>query len=583
MNITKQIRNNVLEASQNKGFFLTIIICISFLFSFYWVQILNPNTYMFSEVGDGVKTYYNLQWHNKYDTSYLQLNSMNYPFGESLLNEDSLPFINNSLKLVSNIFPSIANYSVGILNSLYFLFLFFGVIFLYLILIKLSVSYYFSALAANAIAFLSSQTLLLNPAGHYALTFVCFFPLGWYLLIRYLEGYNPMKFSILIAVNIFFWSFCHVYLGFALLLFMICFYFFKFIFDNNWYFNKKRTSLHILIQILVPTLAVLLLVKLTDNHPDRIDMPFILSYRATWSNIFLSDISPLQHFYKVFFDLSKIHEVKWGKTGNYIGFSSTIALIILLFFAIKHLLTKNIRSTWKYIDNQQFIFFIASIVVLLYSMAIPIKYLSEKVLNSLPLIKQFSSLGRLAWVFYYVLTILSVSFLYKILHNKKWGKLVLFLIISLYIIESIPYHSRISKSTKMQKNFFVNTHLDKDQKILSQISCKQFQAILPLPKFFKYNIPFSTSHNDEIINAAFISSIYSGLPLISVYLSRPSVSEALKTFKLTMPGKYQYENKTIMSDDRNIAIVICNNYMNKLNENELNIVSKSDLLMQSNT
>ncbi|MFT7545650.1 MAG: hypothetical protein ACI8YO_002437, partial [Gammaproteobacteria bacterium] len=101
---------------------------------------------MFSDTDDGLKTYYNFQWHVNHDNSYVHLDNMNYPYGEFMLYEDSMPFYSTITKLISEVFPGIGNYSVGIINLFFFLSLLIGAIFIFLILEYFLVSHYLASI-----------------------------------------------------------------------------------------------------------------------------------------------------------------------------------------------------------------------------------------------------------------------------------------------------------------------------------------------------------------------------------------------------------------------------------------------------
>jgi hypothetical protein len=75
--------------------------------------MLHPNEYVFTSANDGLKTYYNFAWHGYHDTSFLELNGMNYPYGEFILFEDSLPLFSTVKKLLSFCYPKIADLVVG--------------------------------------------------------------------------------------------------------------------------------------------------------------------------------------------------------------------------------------------------------------------------------------------------------------------------------------------------------------------------------------------------------------------------------------------------------------------------------------
>jgi len=134
------------------GFFLTVLILFTFLNIFYSKILYSPNDYMFSNSGDGLKNYFSFKYHIDNDSTYMNSNAMNYPYGELITFMDGQPVVTNTIKAISSIFPKITNYSVGIINFMMIISFLFCGIFLYLIFQIYKINPMFSAVAAAAIA-----------------------------------------------------------------------------------------------------------------------------------------------------------------------------------------------------------------------------------------------------------------------------------------------------------------------------------------------------------------------------------------------------------------------------------------------
>ncbi len=104
--------------SRFKGALVAVGITFCFLLFFYSKFIFTPNQYLFSSTGDGAKAYYVYAYHIKYDTSYHQLQGMNYPFGQTYIYTDGQPAIANIVKAVCEVFPAVEYYSIGLYNAL---------------------------------------------------------------------------------------------------------------------------------------------------------------------------------------------------------------------------------------------------------------------------------------------------------------------------------------------------------------------------------------------------------------------------------------------------------------------------------
>jgi len=559
--------------NKKKGLILSILINVSFLLFFYHANIFHPNKYLFSNHDDGLKTYYNFVWHQN-DNSLLELNSTNYPYGEFILYEGSSPFFNNLKNIIFKVIPSLNDYSVAILNLIVFLSYLCGVSFLYLIFIRFALPYYLSAISANAVILLSSQILLLNPAGHFWLSLVCYFPIGWFLLIKYFESNRKIKWSLLISLNIFIWAFIHVYLSNTLIFFVAGVHLFKLIFNGKSYFNKQLL-LHIFIQIFLPVILVITAYKTLDTHTDRIDMPFLIEHIATFYSVFLSEHTPLKSIYSLFFDLNKIYEYRWGEKGNYVGLIVNLSIITFVITTIILFVKRKIKVLQEFLPLQYYPYLLASILLLLLSMLIPIRLLPMDFINMLPLIKQFSGVGRFAWGFYYVVAVLSFIFIYNLLSKVRYGTIVFYILLIISFTEAVSYHSIVSKRIKIHKNPFSINHIRESEKILTKIDKNEFQAILPLPYYFKYNLPFKGSNFDNSIYASLVASTYSKLPIFSVFLSRPSVSEALSIYKMLMPVTYQKPIKQVVENGKDLAVIVYNKDTSLLSFNEKILLKKA--------
>ncbi|MFA6402578.1 MAG: hypothetical protein WCX31_13305 [Salinivirgaceae bacterium] len=563
---------------ETKGILVSILIAFIFLSFFYPSYLFHPNKYLFSAENDGLKTYYNFIYHGKHDSSVFSFQGMSHPYGEFLLFEDSLPILNIANQAVARIWPGVSDYSVGIINLLILLSYVVGAVFLTLIFIRLTLPFIAAAFAGNAIIFLSSQVLLINPAGHFGLAFVCFFPMGWYLVIKQFDHPTENKWPIIIALTIIFWTFIHVYLGFILLFFIVSVNLFIACFDwKNYWKNSSRIT-YLVVQLIVPISVIAILYLSNDPHPNRIDMPFITDHRASFHSVFLPNHSLTKPIYNAVFNTGIQNEQRWGQIGNYIGMVSNAALVIFLFMSGYYLLKKK-NSTLKTlfpIQIQAFAF--AAVLLLLFSMAIPLKYLPNHLINSIPLIKQFSALGRFAWGFYYVIATLSIYYFFKLVYHLKGGKLVFTFLICLIYFEAIPSHLLVSKNCKKSPNAFNQKYIAKEQLNITQIDTQLFQAILPIPTYFKFNLPFGSSNSDRSIYGSLVSSAHTGLPILSTYLSRPSVSESLDIYKMFIQWPYNRVIQPLVDNGKDIAVIVHGTDLEVLSVQEKEIISKCTLL-----
>lgn len=81
--------------------------------------MLNPNSFLLTKQGDGLKNYYTTSYYIKYNKG-LSSSAMNYPFGEHVIYTDNQPFIGIILSLIDKNISPIHDYSIGIIHYLFF-------------------------------------------------------------------------------------------------------------------------------------------------------------------------------------------------------------------------------------------------------------------------------------------------------------------------------------------------------------------------------------------------------------------------------------------------------------------------------
>src|SRR3989339_149691 len=576
------MKRSILNNHQAFGIILSILLSSFYILVFYHSVVFHPNRYLFTNEGDGLKTYYNMQWHGSHVEQIMEFKGMSYPYGECLIFEDSLPIYSIAIQQLASVFPQLNKNIIGILNLLLLISMVAGAVFMFLVLYHFSVPFYLAVLSGCAIVFLSSQTLLLSPVGHLGLAMVCFFPMGWYLLIKYNQDKNTYRWSILIAINVLFWTFIHVYLGLILLIFTTAVHFSQFIFNKKERVLYQRKWFLLGIQVVVPILIILSLFHIFDTHPDRIDMPFLDTYRASFQSVFLPVKSLFAPFYDLFFDFNPGSGLRWNNIGNYVGIVSNLAVVGFLSLSCYYLVVKKSQRIKRFFLLGFHNYFFGGIVLLLFAMAVPLRFLPEKMLTYIPLIKQFSALGRFAWGFYYVIAVFAIIFFVQISYKQSFGRILVFILIGFIFVESYSIHQNISKRVSVHPNVFCPELLPDQQQNLMLPDTATFQAILPLPYYFKFNLPFGSARSDKAIYGSMVSSIYSGLPIMSTYLSRPSITESLSIFKMVMPPPYKKAIPEIVKNDKNIAIIVHSSDTALLNGNEKLVIQHAKLWNASN-
>jgi len=528
------------ELTPKQAVFLLLLLSCGLVACLYFDILFRLNDALFYTKGDGLKNYFNFLYHIKWDPQYSTFSGMNYPYGETIFMVDVHPLYANVLKFVSEYIFDINPYAVGILNFTMLASIPVTAIFLYLILERYGVSPLLSILGALAITFLASNALLWRH-GHYALSYACFFPIAWYLLLKYQDSRRKVFLSVVILLHTLFWFYIHNYLGLIILGFTTAYHVFNALF--KWSIPKGMVQA-ILIQVILPTLVVYSVIAISDDHPGRISMPFQADHAASFYTIFLTQNTFAKDLYEFLFDLSPMNSQPWSVVGTYIGLATNLVLIA----AMVYLLNQLIRRRKVKGSSTNLAFLASSIAVLLFSMGIPFRYDLEFLLPDL--LKQFIGLGRFGWPFYFVITVFTLVFVLRF----KRG-VILFCIASLLqLSEGIYMHYHLNKSISDQANLFQSqaNSLENDPRF-KEINFDEFQAILPIPFYHKYITPHSFSNSLRSEQQSMALSLKVGLPLMSAVLSRPSVLESKSVMQVFLPRHFE---KPVLTDLNEKAILI---------------------------
>ncbi len=520
---------------------------------FYGERLFRLNQYVFTIDGDGLKSYFNITYQAKHASESTSLQGMSYPYGESVFLEDSMPWLNIALQKLSRIFPAVSNYTVGIINLFYFVSLLAATLFLVLIFNRYGISGIACGVLSNGVVMLSSVHLLLWPYGHLGLAQPAFLPMGIYFLIRFFTSGGAAKWSVAIVLNTIFWSFIHVYLGLILLFLGLGTHLIYLVLKPNFYSGWKRAFIQILLQIGVPLFTFFLFLKLFDTHPNRIDFPFIEDHRTTLSSLLLPAESPLRNWIISITEFQPDPAFRWQRIGSYLGIVTLLVLVLMLITT-----ALGQRDIWRYFSKQHHFelsaLWISAWLVLMYSMAFPFRFLPEEWLTQIPYLKQFSSFGRFAWAFYFATVIFALVWVHQFVKEKFASKTVLVAGL-FFLVEAVPIHQKVSAQGLRYPNPFLSQMTNSEYFIFQQINPKEYQTIIPLPTYFKYAIPIDKPGTDSVIFASIIAAVHSGVPIMSTFLSRPSVTESLDIYRALQTPPYRIPLEKMANDARDFALL----------------------------
>jgi len=540
--------------------------------------VLQPNRFMLNGLSDGLKNYYTPTYYIQNDNGWW-FTGLNYPYGEHVVYTDNQPIVSAVLNFIDNNIVSIGKYTVGIINSLMFLSLWLCAFFLFLILNKhLGLPQFYSFLFSVLITLLSPQ--IARMTGHYALAYSCYIPILWYYLIKMQESKNMLGGMLSLLVICVFFGFIHLYFLLIGTLFLLA-YWFIFALENRKSFSKvKKRSAFLLIAALAPLVIARLFIAMTDPVIDRPTAPWgFLFYRSFLETVFLPVYGPVKAL------ILKVYAYKTDRAEGH-AYIGLIGLMIALFTLGRQIL-KLFKGDFRlqFTQHRELNRSLkAAILVLLFSMGIPFIWGMEFLLELLPPLKQFRSLGRFAWVFFYVFSVFTAYTIYLWFRRftiKNKPVLATALVIGVicgWAVEDAIHLRETNRRFQPVENYFSNTSIDIIKTLEDQgYTTDEFQAILAVP-YFHIGSEKLGIHRDGIafVKAAQVSQ-QTGLPLIQSHLSRASTSQTTKAVQLLSDTLIPKEILKELPNDKPLLLVVANKVYFP---NESYLISKAKLIYQ---
>jgi hypothetical protein len=534
----------------NKKAILAFFIVILWMLFFYHPAFLHPNDYIFGLSGDAIKNYSCFAGHIKNDSSYLVYENMNYPYQLDYIYTDGNFLLGNTLKFLSGFSPWFSTYSIGIYNSSILFSLAFCAFFLALIFSRLRLPAWYIVLASVGIALLSPQ--IFRIMGHTTLAYTCFIPMSWWLFIRYTESGRKMLYASVIAVHLFLWYFVHPYLPIIFIIFLFFYFLIRILTVRPYFRIGGKEYSGFLIMTVVPLLLTQLFMKLTEHHTGRPLKPYgFWECLASFKSVFTPDEPPLGPLFKGQFGFTQS-----GMEGrSYIGLVCVFIAMFCVYRLIRFIIRKNFSRTINPVAPQWLrIAVLASIPVLLYSMAFPFRLHMEFLMEWFNVIRQFRAVGRFTWIFYYVFDVFAFYLIWQMFRyiKMKGLKTTAYTFISLVFITFFAeaYYHQVQAAYLMEDriNYFNPDRIPKKYAELVEAVNKvkkDYQCFLPLPFFHIGTDNFTTTENDEALRMTFIVNYYTGFPTIACCSARVPIHEGKKIMEfISLP----YIDKPIQKD-----------------------------------
>lgn len=510
---------------------IVIVLVACWLSSFLAFDTLwkHPGDTLVSAGGDGIKNYYTPIWYALHDSS-AHFTGMLYPYGDNYVFADAQPLLSSGMQWYHTHVGKLTGYHVvAVLNLAMVVSLMFCALFMYLLLRENNLPWLYALVVAILITLMSPQILRFQ--GHYGLSYAFAVPLVWLLSHYTLTKKYFVVWAALLSAALISLEFLHVYYLFVCGMFAGLYGAFGFVMNlKQWRVYMLRAGA-IAVAVGFSFIAFQLWLSSTSDVIDRVAIPYgINSYKANFQSLFLPAYKPLI----------------FGKNANwegiaYVGF---LGLPIIGFFLFKfsgYVAKRRFRPIGRLVlptPLQTAVW--PSIVIMLFSTGFPIILLLDYLPDA---VKQFRSLGRFAWVFYYVYTTLSAFTLYQVYRYlamrkaAKLGKYILLMALGLWIYEMQlflrPLQKTINENYKKHtaQDFFTDI-IPVEDIATHGLAGNKYQAIMPLPFFMAGSEKLGTNVDGGLFYTSMQTSFQLHMPMVACNMSRTSLSQTAKVWQL---------------------------------------------------
>lgn len=492
------------------------------------------NTRYIEPYGDGYKNYAVLEYHVAHDTSYQAYRGMNYPFGEHIVSADGQPLLANALLwarkkgwIKSNIVP-------GVIHAALVVTILVAVMALFLLLLSFCVPLWMAGIAALGIVFLSPQ--MARMSAHYGLGQVAALPLLFLLLYRFQQK-RSMGRSLLIAMVLTAFALLHFYFFVLLGAVIGLWHILDFLLSGADPKNIGRRLWHLFLQGGLPALFFYSWLFAPDTITDRSDQPWgFFHYRANLSGLLTSPAQPL--FRWIDAQVFAIPEIDY-EAANYIGLSGMLGIFMLA------------TGLWRGRQKQppeRFMLAMGgtAVTLLLFAFGLPFTLPGlESWYEYLGPFKQFRSIGRFSWPFYFVVQIWAVYAVSRYRQNLTW------LLLLVMVAEAWFFQRSLNLSLDEVEGPEGEERVEE----LVGIRAADFQAILTIPYYHVGSDNFWWSPEGFILQQSLWIGTKLGLPVTSSLSSRSSLGQAWEQLQLVTPP-YRYPQVLSRYPDNRPLLVV---------------------------
>lgn len=549
-----------------------------------WLQA--PNEHMLGGSPDGFKNYMTSLWHVWRDSSYVHYEGMNYPFGEHVLFTDNQPLFSAGMQWWSRHISDLRGHTVGLINLFQVISLLMGCGVLFLLFRRLHIPVWYAGLTALGLVFLSPQFDRFD--GHFALSHTWIFPLLLLLLSGYEERYSRRYQSLQIGILIWLAAQLHFYYFGLSALFLGLYTAYQLVRDpslRNW---RVRLS-HLFVMVVVPFALLNIWIHWSDYATDRPSDPYGFTiYIGQWEGVFLPYESfPLYHWIDA--HITPIRRVN-PETKAYVG---AVAFLFTAWLLVSRF--RLFGKTWdeaayhrvhkRYLQG----IFVAAFVLLIFSCGFPFAIKGmEWMVNYLGPLRQFRSMGRFTWAYYYVINILAFYGLWNWSARfqgfrggrARWFRWVIALL-PLAILSWEAYTWQRLRTINLMPNYELrNVAAPTPDHWLNKVDFSPFQALLPLPYYHmgSENIWWDFSFEQFIRTET--TALHTGKPDMGVNLSRTSCNQMITSAQFMLEPGVIPAMLSELPDNRPLAILVDPANWDEVQRRYYHLVHKATLVYE---
>ena len=492
---------------------------------------------------DGLKNYFTFAYQSKWGSG-LWFNGMQYPFGEYLPYTDAQPLLTLILGTLSNLGLPVDDHYLLIMQGSIVVSFWIGS---YLIF-RIGKHYGLPILMAW---FIAALTMAFSPGiwrllGHFALAYACILPAIWYVLIKATEFEASKKYSLLLGVLLLFSGLLHPYWILIGVLFVLAHSFVLSI------YNKKLATLPAFAAVIA--LACFMVTnKVFDPVTDRPQMPWGHgTYRTVIDNLF-SQAGFIYEWIKG----------AYSKPPEFEGYAYAGPFIYIVLPAVVfHFIARRFGFGMPIkVPRSLQVSMISALILLSMAAGLHTDILDGKLLEWIPPLAQFRSIGRFAWIYCMVAPLFFGLILHHTINsvsNSRIRTLIWVIISSLCIIEAnqwLVFNYHKIENAKGENVLYTNTQL-LDGLAAAGFAPNDFQCTMTLPASVEGAEKFSMHDNWHLRWYNFPFLFQTGLPSTHSVMSRSSTSQSLEILQL---GSNPYITKSLVQrfpDDKPILTLI---------------------------